>query len=151
MRHMSNRAATALTSTSLFSQCATYISSRSLLARSLHNACFYMLCCSLLVRNKRMIIYAGHSRHIASACRDPINTVEIYREQYFVGTSASSLLLADLTAGLHSEIPWTYTGTERFLFDMPQVEALLVTTRPLWLGICIMLDTTTEKRWVCCI
>ena len=60
--------------------------------------------------------------HIASGRAGAIiNTAEVYREQYFVGTTSSSLLLADLHAGLHSEIAWTYTGTERFLFDTPQV------------------------------
>ena len=60
--------------------------------------------------------------HISSAHGNTIiSTVHIYREHYLVGTTASSLLLADLHAELLSEIPWTYTGTEHFLFDIPKV------------------------------
>ena len=61
--------------------------------------------------------------HITSAQEDTvIDTVKFYGERYLVGTTASSLLLADLHAELHSEIPWTNTGTEQFLFDIPQVQ-----------------------------
>ena len=42
-------------------------------------------------------------------------------DSYVMAETPESLLLADIETGLASEVPWTYSGNEKFYFDLENV------------------------------
>jgi len=64
----------------------------------------------------------GRLTMVQSNLEKEVEKINIYAEdRYVIAQSIDTLICGDLESGKMSEVPWNYSGTEKFIFDNPSI------------------------------